>query len=131
MLGLVTAGFTLLAIEDYLSQLEERVPQPIFADTEKLLHVVLDAAIRTLNLLDGTEIQTPDAPPEHIRDRTYEVLEASRVPENGGIVILLREYKPSAEPNAQDKWVHDIWHIEADRWGRIQVLRPARTPHRG
>ncbi|NBD34472.1 MAG: hypothetical protein GVY30_00555 [Chloroflexi bacterium] len=130
MMGVFTAGFTLLAIQDYLNQLEERVPQPIFADMEKLLHVVLDAAIRTLNLLDGTEIQShTDA--GRITDRTYEVLEASRVPENGGIVILLHEYKPAAEPDTQGKWAHETWHIEADRWGRIQTLQPARVSHRG
>ncbi len=130
MMGLLTAGFTFLAIQDYLNQLEERVPQPIFADMENLLHVVLDAAIRTLNLLEGTDIHS-HADAERITDRTYEVLEASRVPENGGIVILLHEYKPAAEPDTQGKWSHETWHIEADRWGRIQTLQPARASHRG
>ena len=129
MLALFTAGFTFLAIQDYLNRLEERVPQPIFANTEKLLRVVLDAAIRTLNLLDGAESQAQNTRPERGMDRTYEVIEASRVPENGGIDILLREYKPSTGPGPQE-WVQETWHIGADRWGRIQVLQPARTPHR-
>ncbi|MFP4394379.1 MAG: hypothetical protein ACLFTI_03865 [Anaerolineales bacterium] len=129
MLALFTAGFTFLAIQDYLNQLEERVPQPIFANIEKLLQVVLDAAIRTLNLLDDTESQAADTHPEHVTDRAYEVIEASRIPEKGGIDILLREYKPSAEPGPRE-WVRETWRIQADRWGRIQVLRPARTPHR-
>lgn len=127
-MALLTAGFTFLAIQDYLNQLEERVPQPIFANTEKLLRVVLDATIRTLNLLNDSENQASKRL-ERDTNRTYEVLEASRIPEHGGIDILLREYKPAAEPNTPE-WSYEIWHIAADRWGRIHILRPARISRR-
>ncbi len=129
MLALFTAGFTFLAIQDYLNQLEERVPQPIFANTEKLLQVVLDATIRTLNLLDGREGQVSNTHPERVMDRTYEVMEVSRISENGGIDVLLHEYKPFAGPGPQER-EREMWRIQADRWGRIQVLQPARTPYR-
>ncbi len=121
----LTVAVTLAFVHQYITRLEKHAPPPIFVSTRRLLRVVVDAAIYSVNL-PRPEVRTPpvSANPRPV----YEVLEALRIPENGGIHVLLRECKrvqyPSTEGQMQVKWMEMLWRIQADRWGRVQSLRP-------
>ncbi len=124
MFILFTLAFTLLAIQDFMDRLDQRVPQPIFVHTHRLLRVVVETAIENLNILDGATAHS-NADPE----RRYEILKVARILENGGIRVFIREYKLAEHPdNASNSliktWIESIWHIEADRWGHIRLLQP-------
>jgi hypothetical protein len=126
-----TAALTLVAIQDYMDLLESRVPQPIFVHTDRLLQVVVEAAIQSLSVLNGKE---PHQYAVHHKDtnRTYEVLEVARNPDDGGIRVLLYECKRVSRPNGDAdtkiKWLERVWHIEADLWGRVRSLEPETLP---
>jgi hypothetical protein len=126
-----TAALTLVAIQDYMDLLESRVPQPIFVHTDRLLQVVVEAAIQSLSVLNGKE------PHQHAvyrkdTNRTYEILEVTRNSEDGGIRVLLYECKRVSRPNGDAdtkiKWLERVWHIEADLWGRVRSLEPEALP---
>ncbi len=122
-----TAALTLVAIQDYMDLLESRVPQPIFVHTDRLLQVVVEAAIQSLSVLNGKESHQYSA---HRKDtkRTYEILEVARNSDDGGIHVLLYECKQVSRPNGETdlkiKWLERVWHIEADLWGRVRSLEP-------
>jgi len=135
-----TASFTLLAIQNYIERLDQRVPQPIFVHTHQLLRVVVEAAAQNLGIFDGApgspgasgkpgNTASPKLPAEPSTQRKYEVVEVIRVPENGGVRLLLRE-KKRVEQTAEmfgakhTVWEEKIWRIEADCWGRVQSLCP-------
>jgi hypothetical protein len=121
----LTAAITLAVISEYVAILEKRAPPPIFVSTERLLRVVVNAAITDINL-PGVDANTPtkcaDTP------AVYEVLQTLRIPENGGIHVLLRECKcveyPGTDGKNQKKLMEMLWRIQADRWGRVEILRP-------
>ena len=120
-----TMALTLGTVRYYIDFLEKYAPPPIFVNTGRLLQVVVDAAVSDINL-PGLAANTPtkcvDTP------AVYEVLQTLRIPEDGGIHVLLRECKcveyPSADGKNQKKLMEMLWRIQADRWGRVQVLRP-------
>lgn len=121
----LTAAVSLAVVSEYVARLERYAPPPIFVSTERLLRVVVDAAIYSINLprpeMRAQPMSTSVKP-------VYEVLQALRIPANGGIHVLLRECKrvqyPNTEGQVQVKWMEMLWRIQADRWGRVQVLRP-------
>jgi len=121
----LTLGLTLAILHQYILRLEKYAPPPIFVSTEKLLRVVVEAAIRNINL---PGLNTRGSAGSSTLDPVYEVLQTFRIPENGGIHTLLREYKrvqyPSPDGKMQDRPMEMLWRIQADRWGRIQVLHP-------
>jgi len=121
----LTTAITLVVVSEYIARIKKFAPPPIFASTERLLGVVVDAAIDDINLpeLDAnTPTKCADTP------AVYEVLQTLRIPENGGIHVLLRECKcveyPSTDGKNQKKLMEMLWRIRADRWGRVEVLRP-------
>lgn len=134
-----TASLTLLAIQSYIDRLEQRVPQPIFVHTHRLLRVVVEAAAQNLGIFDGAPgkpgapgktgnnaAQKPPAEPPS--QRKYEVVEVIRT-DNGGLRLLLCEKKLVEQPAEMfgvkhSAWEEKIWRIEADCWGRVQSLRP-------
>jgi len=126
-----TASLTLLAIHDYLDRLDQRVPPPIFVHTERLLRVAVEAALQGLSVLNGKQGAAAADSDGHMRG--YQILEVVRIPETGGIRVLLRRSLRPAQPAAGDSPQlqpdDKTWSIEADRWGRLQSLRPgtART----
>jgi len=148
----LTALLTLLFIHRYISHLERDAPQPIFVDTKRLLMVVVDTVTQSINLMPksnnprgapastctgmtatagprlgfksgprGASVSPPQAP-------IYEAIEVLRIPENGGIVAVLRECKPVWHPDAegkmQEEWREMRWRVQADRWGRVQSVKP-------
>ncbi len=127
-----TAGLTLVYLEQYGERLNERVPPPIFVDTNRPLRVVVDSAIQGLNITE----EQPRARDKYERD--YEVQEVIRSPTTGGISVLLQERrrecpeegtngKTRSEKNGKngknDEWVMSTWRVDADRWGRLQGVR--------
>lgn len=112
-----TATLTLMAIQDYLNRLDERVPQPLFVHTHRLLRVVLETAIKNLRVLDNGEAAL---------QRQYEVVEVVRLPDDGGIQVVLRELRPNLllVAGEEARWIEKIWYIQADCWGRVQSLQP-------
>ena len=125
---LLTASLTLLALHDYADRLDQRVPQPIFVHTERLLRVAVETAIQSLNVLNGADVQEVGA--HKGSDRSYEILEVIRNSDDGGIRVLLREFKldPVLHGGARGKesWVERAWRIEADQWGRTHSLQLAK-----
>ncbi|MGC9394989.1 MAG: hypothetical protein ACP5J4_09040 [Anaerolineae bacterium] len=121
----LTAAITLVVVSEYVGRIEKYAPPPIFASTERLLQVVVNAAISDINLPDlDANIPTKCANTEAV----YEVLQTLRIPENGGIHVLLREYKcveyPDVDGKKRSKMMEMLWRIRADRWGRVEDLRP-------
>ncbi|MFN2110458.1 MAG: hypothetical protein ACK2UI_12400 [Anaerolineae bacterium] len=121
----LTAAITLVVVSEYLARVEKYAPPPIFVSTERLLRVVVNAAIEDINLPRPNAHSVAGFPnPRPV----YEVLQALRIPENGGIHVLLRECKrvryPDREGQMQVKWMEMLWRIQADRWGRVEILRP-------
>lgn len=122
----LTIMLTLLSVHLYISRLERYAPQPIFVDTRHLLSVVVDAVAQSVNIAARSGIAMPSVsgniPVNH------EVVEAIRIPENGGIIVLLRECKlvrhPDATGRIQRDWTERLWRVQADRWGRVQSVRP-------
>lgn len=115
-----TATLTLLAIQDYLDRLDQRVPQPLFVHTHRLLRVVVETAIKNLRVLDNGEGDV-----NRQRER-FDVLEVLRIPECGGLQVLLNEVRPEKSPGDTEQimWRETTWHIQSDRWGRLQALQP-------
>lgn len=121
----LTAAVTLVVVSVYVARLEKNAPPPIFVNTDRLLQVVVKAGISVINLpglAENTATKCANT------ETAYEVLQTLRFPENGGIFVLLRECKcveyPSIDGKKQGKLMEMLWRIQADRWGRIQVLRP-------
>jgi len=116
-----TACFTLLALEPYLLELDESVPQPVFAQPDRLLEIVFQAAVQ-----DARGKMEPSGTP--LDPGNFEVVAASRNLINGGINMLLRECKPVVQPRENaypvGRWIERIWAVEADKWGRIRSLMP-------
>ncbi len=121
----LTLAITLAILHQYILRLEKCAPPPIFTSTEKLLRVVVDAAIHDINL---PGLNRRSAAGSSALDPVYEVLQTLRIPENGGIHVLLRECKrvqyPDADGKLQSKPMEMLWRVQADRWGNVQVLRP-------
>lgn len=121
----LTLALTLAILHQYILRLEKYAPPPIFTSTEKLLRVVVDAAIYDINL---PGLNVGGAGGSASLDPVYEVLQTVRIPENGGIHVLLRECKrvqyPGADGKLQSKPMEMLWRVQADRWGNVQLLRP-------
>lgn len=121
----LTVAVTLMVIHGYVSRVERSIPQPIFMDTKRLLMVVVESVIETVNL---PFINQPEYPSASGLRPTYDVREALRNSENGGIDVLLRECKrvrhPGARGQIQVEWVEMFWRVQADRWGRVQTVKP-------
>ena len=121
----LTVATTLMIIHTYISRIGHYVPQPIFMDTKRLLMVVVESVIATVNL---TAMNTPEYPSSSGLKPVYDVLEALRIPENGGIDVLLRECKrvrhATANGQVRAEWTEMLWRIRADRWGRVQTIQP-------
>ena len=127
---LFTVSLMLLAVQDYVGRLNQLVPPPIFAHTERLLRVTLDTAIQSLSILEGREAGGTLA--QRDQEISYDILEIVRVPGNGGIRVLLRISRqpvsqPGYDPGADAQRVPNLWRIEADRWGRVQSVTPGMT----
>ncbi len=129
----LTVALTLLFIHRYISRLERHAPQPIFVDTRRLLTVVVDTVTRSVNLafdFNAQKTSSPTAQPLSSSTPTphYETLAIMRFPENGGILITFRECKPVQYPDEQgqmrEKWMEMLWQVQADRWGRVQSVKP-------
>lgn len=124
MYALFTLACTLLAIQDFIDRLDQRVPPPLFVHTHRLLHVVVETAIKNLTVLNGAHARG-----EADANRRYETLKVKRNLETGGIHVFLREYKLAERPDKTGNdltwlWSEYLWYIEADRWGHIQLLQP-------
>lgn len=121
----LTAAIGLGVVRVYVERLEKNAPPPIFVNTERLLRVVVNAAIYDINLPrpDGRNLIGFSNPRP-----VYEVLQTLRIPEDGGIHVLLRECKrvqyPAPDGQMQVKWMEMLWRVQADRWGRVNMLRP-------
>jgi len=121
----LTVAIALGVVRAYVERLEKDAPPPIFVNTERLLRVVVDAAIYDINLPrpDGRNLIGFSNPRP-----VYEVLQTLRIPEDGGIHVLLRECKrvqyPAPDGQMQVKWMEMLWRVQADRWGRVKILRP-------
>jgi hypothetical protein len=121
----LTAAITLAVVNEYVARIDRYAPPPIFVSTERLLQVVVKAAIYDINLPRSNARNVAGFPnPRPV----YEVLQALRIPENGGIHVLLRECKrvqyPGPDGEMQVEWMEMLWRIQADRWGRVKTLRP-------
>jgi hypothetical protein len=121
----LTIALTLMFVHGYISRLERSVPQPIFMNTKRLLMVIVDSVSESVNLEFKYNARQSSA---RVEKPSYEVLEAVRIPENGGINVLLRECKRVRHPDNRgqmhDEWMEMLWRIQGDRWGRVQSIQP-------
>lgn len=121
LLGLVSracmclaASLTLVVIQLYISDLKERVPQPIFVDINKRSAIVQRTA--------GQQVGGKD----------LEVLATERA-KDGGVWLPVRECRgrvvmpnPSSGGNLESgsSIILPSWIVRADRWGRVRSMRP-------
>lgn len=123
-----TVALTLFVVQSYGERLDERVPPPLFADTNRLLHVVVEGAIQSLNIADEDEKLVGRWTHEE-EEEAYEVKEVVRSPRTGGISVLLQERRrPCADGTEREKERESeeemtVWRVDADRWGRLQAVR--------
>ncbi|MFP4344274.1 MAG: zinc ribbon domain-containing protein [Anaerolineales bacterium] len=126
-----TIALTLFVVQSYGERLDERVPPPIFADTNRLLHVVVEGAIQSLNMADEDEDLVGRWAAEE-EEEDYEVKEVVRSPHTGGISVLLQERKrlcpDGAEREGEVEGEVTVWRVDADRWGRLQAVRAGGAP---
>lgn len=122
----LTIGLTMFAIQNYLDALDERVPQPLFVHTDRLLEVVLRTAGKSIK--DGeSEAIEPSRPGSLER---FDVLQVVRNPADGGIRIWLKPRKPTPTEEAAPCEVvpeETIWLVDADRWGRVRAIKRSTT----
>jgi len=118
-----TTGLTLMPLGGYLTRLDKKVPQPIFVHTDRLVEVVLQGAATSLRNREGG--QTVE---EKLRE--FEVLEIVREPADGSIRLWICDQQPpqlpviNSPPSNPGKG--QVWTLCADKWGRIQSLKPCR-----
>ncbi|MBN1955181.1 MAG: zinc ribbon domain-containing protein [Anaerolineae bacterium] len=121
-----TAALTFSMLQWQLRSVDERVPQPLFVHTDRLLKVVLCTA--------GTSLRRDNAPVGAEAGRDFEIIEVTRERKNGGIHVLVREHRFARHPDIHQGLLtrpipeDRAWRIEADRWGRIQTLKPHPLP---
>ncbi len=126
---MLTVVITLVVINNYMEDLNRRVPQPVFMDTRRLLRVLIDA-VREINLLGRQQQQQNRSYVATLRveeEPFYEVVEAERVLEDGGIRVLVHEWLRDVRGQPQDAmsdYVEMYWRVRSDRWGRISSMRP-------
>jgi len=130
---LLTIVIILSIVVSYMDALDRRVPQPLFMDTRRLLMVVM-GAVRDINLLGHQQ---------HSRRRPrivlggdpgeetpfYEIVEAVRLREDGGVRVLIHEWLPTHHARGQSNetmsdYAEMYWHVKSDRWGRIESMQP-------
>jgi hypothetical protein len=122
----LTIGLTMFAIQNYLDALDERVPQPLFVHTDRLLEVVLRTAGKSIKDGDSQAVE-PSRPGSLER---FDVLQVVRNPADGGIRIWLKPRKPTpTEETAPCEVVPEetIWLVDADRWGRVRAIKRSTT----
>lgn len=116
---LLTIALTLLGIQSYVAHLNQYVPQPLFVDTKQLIRVVAESVISSV---------TPDTARDDAANVTYEVQETQRIPDTGGILVLVRERRYAGHPDENGEikeiWEEILWRVQADRWGRVQIIQP-------
>lgn len=120
LLGLVslacmclTVSLTLVVIQSYISDLKERVPQPIFVDIKKLSAIVQRTA------------------GEQVGGKTLEVLATERA-KDGRVWLQVGECRGRVVlPNLSSGGKLESgsitlpsWIVRADRWGRVRSMRP-------
>lgn len=122
-----TVSLTLVAIQDYLHRLDQRVPPPIFAHTERLVRVAVETGMQSMGVQGDSKARGVLGRGGPSRD--YEIIEIDRVPETGGIHVLLRVHQrpflPGDRTSNDAQWIEKRWRIEADRWGRVQSVKPS------
>jgi hypothetical protein len=124
----LTTGLTFLALQGYLTKLNARVPQPLFVHTDRLIEVVIHAAAKSL---EYNRRECGENKDNSQGDRkgleSFEVIEASRDPADGGITILARGKKftqqQAGDSDTGAQWTERTLAINADRWGRIRSFR--------
>lgn len=118
-----TGGVTIFALWRYLFELNERVPQPIFAHTDQLVDIVIKTASQILQARVEVESGV-----HQDRIVSLKVIGTDRQRDGGGIRMtvkglgLVQWVDRKLEPRPQ--WIEGTWVIDADRWGRIQSLEP-------
>ncbi|MBN1876501.1 MAG: zinc ribbon domain-containing protein [Anaerolineae bacterium] len=124
-----TVACTMGVLMAEIGRLNQSMPQPLFVQIEHLLQVVLDTILEKIEGGHGEDIlqrtHTADA------NLRYEILEVNRIPEDGGIRLLLLTYKhiqrPDEDAQMRAYWVKEVWNIDADRWGRVRSLKPGKS----
>lgn len=121
---LLTAGLTLFVTLAHVQQLDESVPQPVYADTNQLLDIVLQATEDILPV--------PDLPNSPVR-RYFEVTALTRTADRG-IRVFTREDRfiqragMPPGPGSERPMRPRFWRIDADKWGRIRSLQADIAP---
>lgn len=120
----LTIGLTMFAIQNYLDALDERVPQPLFVHTDRLLEVVLRTAGKSIKDGDSQAVEPGSL-------ERFDVLQVVRNPADGGIRIWLKPRKPTltTEEAAPCEVVPEetLWLVDADRWGRVRAIKRSTT----
>ena len=129
----LTTGLTFLPLQRYLARLNERVPQPIFVHTDRLLEIVLRTTANSLKGKRESEGDAENGQADEEESGVFDVIEVSRNPAGGGIHVLARECKfvrrPDTDSTPKIQWVEQAWSIDADKWGRIRSLKPIDSHH--
>ena len=126
-----TVPLTLLPLGSCLTKLNERVPQPIFVHTDRLVDIVLQTAAKSLKDTrvyeenTGKDLTSQQASREEVKD--FEVIGLNRKPADGSIQVSVKEHesaKPDSDPASGARKIDRVWVIDADKWGRIRSLKP-------
>jgi len=127
-----TASATLLVLQRYLKTLDESVPPPLFVNTDRMVQVAVKTAFKIL----GTNVKSEglqDLRADQKVTRRLEVMQTSRRDDDGGVRISVREYRGTRLEGddffGHPQWIENTWIIEADRWARIQSLKPSEVKY--
>ncbi len=129
-----TASLTLLAIHDYIHSLNQRVPQPLYVQTRRLLQVAVESALQSQSLIENGNAYSRHKPSSNGSTQRPELLKVVRNRDNGGIRALVRVWEKNGRPGNSrpnnTQWIEKVWDIETDRWGRLCSITPGanRTP---
>lgn len=127
-----TAGLTFMVLQAYVSKLNQRVPQPIFVHTGRLLEIVLQDAYEDLKDRKAPEENRQSVQADGEKHRSFEVVRVTRNRDDGSIQAVVREckfvWRVDQGRSFKDKWKEETWIIDADKWGRIRSLEPEYPP---
>lgn len=122
---LLTASLTFFIVLAQVEILNDKVPHPIYVNTNRLLNIALREANNSLR----------DSSPAAGENAGYhfEVVTLERTPDLGIDVLVHAQHlrqKLDLQRGLSDKQTGEcnFWRINADKWGRIRSLKPEACP---
>jgi hypothetical protein len=131
---LITIAFTGMMVNAQIRELDRTMPQPIFTNTARLLHIVLQSATQQLNLQGAPTVEsverTDDVGVRVVLSLRRKVTEAEKTHETSEtteenikepqVSTKLKKEEKNTEKDEKESVAR--WAIKADMWGRIRSI---------